>query len=147
KTLCTRLCPSPRTGSPRPVSFPAGPAASGKHAGEEFMIRLIFVLLALVASLSAPRARAEPADVRSLPMHFEWRQENPTETCGKSCRSWISAAGMITNDTPAEFGAFVKGRDVRGATVVLDSEGGSTLGGMVLGDMIRNLNITTAVGR
>src|SRR5262249_20367587 len=147
KKLCTRLSPSPRTGSLRPVPSPRGTGRSRQTCREGFMIRLIFVLLALAASPSAPQARAEPADVRSLPMHFEWRQQNPTETRGKSCRSWISAAGMITNDTPAEFGAFVKGRDVRGATVVLDSEGGSTLGGMVLGDMIRNLNITTAVGR
>jgi hypothetical protein len=55
--------------------------------------------------------------------------------------------GMITIDTPAEFRAFVEGRDARGATVVLDSEGGSTLGAMILGDMIRNLNMATTVGR
>jgi hypothetical protein len=57
------------------------------------------------------------------------------------------AEGVITSRTPAEFGAFVEGRDVRGATVVLDSEGGSTLGAMVLGDMIRKLNMATTVGR
>jgi hypothetical protein len=53
---------------------------------------------------------------------------------------------MITIDTPAEFLAFAEGRDARGATVVLDSEGGSTLGAMVLGDLIRNLNMATTVG-
>jgi hypothetical protein len=80
-------------------------------------------------------------------MRFEWRQDGPVETCGKTCRRWISAEGMITIDTPTEFHAFVEGRDARGATVVLDSEGGSTLGAMVLGDLIRNFNMATTVGR
>jgi hypothetical protein len=80
-------------------------------------------------------------------MRFEWKQESPTETCGKTCRRWISAVGMITNDTPAEFGAFVEERDARGAIVVLDSQGGETLGARVLGDIIRDLGMATAVGR
>jgi hypothetical protein len=54
---------------------------------------------------------------------------------------------MITSDTPADFAAFVERRDVRGATVVLDSQGGSTLGAMALGEMIRDLNMATSVGR
>jgi hypothetical protein len=111
------------------------------------MIRLILVLLALAASPNTPQAGGGATEVRSLPMHFEWRQDGPVETCGKTCRSWISAVGVITSNTPAEFDAFVKRRDVRGGTVVLDSEGGSTLGSIVLGDMIRNLNMATAVGR
>jgi hypothetical protein len=68
-------------------------------------------------------------------------------TCGKTCRSWISAEGVIANGTPAEFGAFLEGHDARGAAIVLDSEGGSTLDAMVLGGMIRNLKMTTTVGR
>ena len=74
------------------------------------MIRLILVLLALAASPSAPQAVGGATEVRALPMHFEWRQEGPVETCGKTCRSWISAVGMITIDTPAEFRAFVEGQ-------------------------------------
>jgi hypothetical protein len=111
------------------------------------MIRLVLVLLALAASLTTPQGRGWATEAHSFPMRFEWRQEGPVETCGKTCRSWISAVGVITGGTPAEFGAFVEGRDMRGATVVLDSEGGSTLGAIVLGGMIRNLNMATAVGR
>jgi hypothetical protein len=111
------------------------------------MFGLILILLALVASPSTPQGRGWETEVRSFPMRFEWRQEGPVETCGKTCRSWISAVGMITSATPARFSAFVEGRDVRGATVVLDSAGGSTLDAMVLGDMIRNLNLATTVGR
>jgi hypothetical protein len=55
--------------------------------------------------------------------------------------------GVITGDTPAEFNTFVQGRGVQGATIVLDSPGGSTLGAMTLGGMIRRLRMTTAVGR
>jgi hypothetical protein len=113
------------------------------------MIRLIFGMLAL-ASCALPalaRAPAPSESLRSLPMHFDWRQEGPTEVCGKSCRTWISATGTITGDTPRDFEAFAKGRDVRGATLVLDSEGGSTLGAMAFGRIIRSLNISTTVGR
>jgi hypothetical protein len=111
------------------------------------MIRLILGLLALAASPGTPQGRTWATDLRSFPMHFEWKQVGPVESCGKTCRSWISAVGRITSGTPADFAAFVQGRDVRGTTVVLDSEGGSTLGAMGLGDMIRNLNMATAVGR
>jgi hypothetical protein len=111
------------------------------------MIRVILVLLALAASLSTPQGRGWATEARLFPMRFEWRQEGPVETCGKTCRSWISAVGVITSGTPAKFGAFVEGRDVRGATVVLDSAGGATVAAMVLGDMIRDLNLATTVGR
>lgn len=111
------------------------------------MIRLILALLAFAASLSTSQGRSWATEAPSSPMRFEWRQEGPVEICGRTCRSWISAVGMITSGTPARFGAFAEGRDVRGATVVLDSEGGSTLGAIVLGDMIRNLNLATTVGR
>jgi hypothetical protein len=111
------------------------------------MIRLMLTVVLLALAASTLQRRGWATEVPSFPMRFEWRQEGPVETCGKTCRSWISAVGMITIDTPAEFRAFVEGRDARGATVVLDSEGGSTLGAMVLGDMIRNLNMATTVGR
>jgi len=120
---------------------------SGKDARRGFMIRLILTVVLLALAAGTLQGRGWATEVHSLPMRFEWRQKGPVETCGKTCGSWISAVGMITTDTPAEFHAFVEGRDVRGATVVLDSAGGSTLGAMVLGDMIRNLNMATGVGR
>ena len=113
------------------------------------MIRLIFGTLALACCTLPALARAPaPAEsLRSLPMHFDWRHEGPAEACGKSCRTWISATGTITADTPRDFDTFAKGRDVRGATLALDSEGGSTLGAMAFGRTIRSLNISTTVGR
>jgi hypothetical protein len=137
-----------RRGRSRPLPRDRPPPYDrGKDARREFMIRFILGLLALAASAGTPQGRVWATEPRSFPMHFEWKQEGPVENCGRTCRNWISAVGAITSGTPAEFAAFVEGRDVRGATVVFDSEGGSTLGAMGLGDMIRNLNMTTAVGR
>ena len=54
---------------------------------------------------------------------------------------------MITSDTPRDFDNFARSRDVRGATIVLDSKGGSVLGAIALGRAIRSLNLATTVGR
>jgi hypothetical protein len=98
--------------------------------------------LAGVVGLSAPAFAA-----RSLPMQFELRQEGPADTCGSQCRTLISASGAITSDTPVQFHNFAAGRDLNGATVVLDSDGGSVLGAMALGRQIRALKLATTVGR
>ena len=50
----------------------------------------------------------------------------PCQRCGDKCRTFISAVGAITKDTPSDFAAFARDRDVTGATLVLDSSGGST---------------------
>ncbi len=112
------------------------------------MIRSIFGGLVLACSVLPAFARSPVPvqDIRSLPMRFEWRQEGPADQCGKHCRIWISAVGAITADTPRDFDAFLKGRDARGATMVLDSEGGSTLGALALGRTVRALAMTTTVG-
>src|SRR5437868_1226791 len=87
-------------------------------------------------------APAAPTDNRSLPMRFELRQEGPADACDKRCRTWISAIGAITADTPRDFLAFMDGRDLRGATVALDSDGGSVLGAIALGREIRRRDMT-----
>ena len=90
---------------------------------------------------------AAPADDGSAPMRFEWRREGPAEACGSDCRVWISATGYITADTPREFEAFTKDPTARGAVLVLDSDGGSVLGTLALGRMIRNLDMVTTIGK
>jgi hypothetical protein len=80
-------------------------------------------------------------------MQFEIRREGPAEVCGDKCRVWVDATGAITADTPRVFEAFAKGRDLRGMTIALDSDGGSVLGAMALGRAIRRLGMTTTVGR
>jgi hypothetical protein len=58
-----------------------------------------------------------------------------------------SAVGIITDDTARAFESFARGKNVRGARLVLDSEGGSVLSAMALGRTIRNFDMTTTVGR
>ena len=58
-------------------------------------------------------------------MQFELWTEGPAPTCGDKCRTWISASGAITADTPRDFEAFAKSRKLDGATIALDSDGGS----------------------
>ena len=86
------------------------------------------------------------AGSRALPMRFQLRQD-AAQDCKADCRLLISAAGAITADTPLEFSRFAKGRDLQGATVVLDSDGGSVLGAIALGRNIRGLKLNTTVGR
>jgi hypothetical protein len=80
-------------------------------------------------------------------MRFEWRLEGPADQCRANCRIWISATGAIGTDTAREFQAFARGRDVRGATLVLESEGGSVVGAVALGRLVRSLDMTTVVGK
>ncbi|HET7680819.1 MAG TPA: hypothetical protein VFK79_11890 [Xanthobacteraceae bacterium] len=80
-------------------------------------------------------------------MQFELLQEGPATVCGAKCRTFISAVGAITKDTPGDFATFTRNRDVDGATLVLDSSGGSVLGTLALGRSVRRLGINTTVGR
>src|SRR5262245_21978134 len=86
-------------------------------------------------------------DPRGLPMTFELRREGPADVCGGKCRTWVSAVGSITSDTPRQFEAFSRANDVRGAVIAFDSGGGSVLGTLELGRMIRRLDMTMTVGR
>jgi len=92
-------------------------------------------------------AAAPAADTRALPMQFELWTEGPAEACGKTCRTWVSATGAITIDTPRDFEAFAKKRKLDGATIALDSDGGSVLGALSLGRAVRKLGMTTTVGK
>ncbi len=96
------------------------------------------------ATFAAP---GSAPDLRTLPMNFAWRTEGPDEACAPSCRTWVSAVGAITADTPRDFAAFARQRDLRGATLALDSDGGSVLGALALGRAVRKLGMATTVGR
>jgi len=80
-------------------------------------------------------------------MRFEWRTEGPVEKCGQYCRTWVSAAGVITDDTARDFEKFAKVNDLRGATLALDSEGGSVLAALALGRAVRRLEMATTVSK
>ena len=105
--------------------------------------------LAHALALAAPflmLSSPSHATDRVLPMHFELRTQGPAETCGTNCKLIIAASGAITADTPRNFLVFAQNRDLTGATVVIDSDGGSVLGAIALGREIRNLKLATTVG-
>jgi hypothetical protein len=77
---------------------------------------------------------------RKLPMQFGW------VACQPRCGGWISAIGIVTTESPKDFEDFTQGRDLRGATIVLDSSGGSVNDSITLGRRFRNLGLMTTVG-
>ena len=77
---------------------------------------------------------------RKLPMRFSW------VACQPDCRGWVSAVGVVTADSPKDFDEFARGRQLGGATIVLDSSGGSVNGSIALGRRWRNLGVRTTVG-
>ena len=90
------------------------------------MIRHFGVVCALALGIASSVTPLMAGD-RALPMRFQLRQD-AANNCTDNCRLLIAASGAITAETPFEFRKFAKGRDLHGATVVLDSDGGSVLG-------------------
>jgi hypothetical protein len=91
---------------------------------------------ALVHSAQAGSSLEE----RKLPMKFSW------VACHPDCAGWVSAVGIVTADSPADFESFARGRELKGATLVLDSSGGSVNDSITLGRRIRGLGMRTTVG-
>jgi hypothetical protein len=106
-----------------------------------FLGGLVLALTGLTA-LAGTDSSNDPSTMR-----FQWRSDGPADVCGKSCRVWISAVGPITDKTPRDFAAFAADRDVHGAVMALDSEGGSVVDTLELGRQLRRLDITTTVGK
>jgi hypothetical protein len=77
---------------------------------------------------------------RKLPMRFSW------VACQPNCGGWVSAVGIVTADSPRDFDDFARGRDLGGATIVLDSSGGSVNDSIALGRRWRSLGALTTVG-
>lgn len=103
------------------------------------------VAVCLPPAIGASAAVA--ADSRALPMQFETWTEGPASSCGANCRTFVSAVGAITAETPREFEALAKQQKLDGLTIALDSDGGSVLGALALGRAIRRLGMTTTVGK
>src|ERR1700732_3631986 len=96
--------------------------------------------IALPATLGDSAQAGGSLEERKLPMRFTWM------ACQPDCRGWVSAIGIVTSDSPKEFDDFARGRELGGATVVLDSSGGSVNDSIALGRRFRNLGLATTVG-
>jgi hypothetical protein len=107
------------------------------------LIGATLLCLALPAAITTTGNSAKAGgslEERKLPMRFDWVE------CKPDCRGWISAVGIVTADSPREFDEFSRSRDLTGATVVLDSSGGSVNDSIALGRRFRSLGMLATVG-
>ena len=94
----------------------------------------------VIAALGGSAHAGVTLEERKLPMRFSW------VACQPNCRGWVSAIGVVTADSPKDFDEFARGRQLGGATIVLDSSGGSVNDSIALGRRWRNLGALTTVG-
>jgi hypothetical protein len=94
----------------------------------------------VVATPDGPAHAGVSLEERRSPMRFSW------VACQPDCRGWVSAVGIVTADSPKDFDDFASGRQLGGATIVLDSSGGSVNDAIALGRRWRNLGALTTVG-
>jgi hypothetical protein len=97
-------------------------------------------LPAITAALDKSAPVSSALEQRKQPMRFSW------VACQPNCHGWVDAVGIVTTDTPKAFDDFAKTRDLDGATVVLDSSGGSVNDAITLGRRWRGLGLRTTVG-
>jgi len=88
----------------------------------------------------AASAANTSADARKQPMRFSWHAR------GEGTPGLVFAVGSVTGDTPAAFERLASAHDLRGATMVLNSVGGSVLDTLTLGRRWRELGLATTVG-
>ena len=98
--------------------------------------------IALPGVIATPARAGVTLEERKLPMKFSW------VACQPNCKGggWVSAIGIVTSDSPKDFDEFARGRQLGGATIVLDSSGGSVNDSIALGRRWRSLGLLTTVG-
>jgi hypothetical protein len=104
------------------------------------MAALSVAVPAAVATLGSAARAGSTLEERKLPMKFGWI------ACEPNCTGWVSAVGIVTSDSPKNFDEFARGRNLAGATIVLDSSGGSVNDSIALGRRFRDLGVRTTVG-
>jgi len=122
------------------ISDPASARARWAEVRGWMLLVGAALCIALVAMLSGSAHAGVALEERKLPMKFSW------VACQPNCRGWVSAVGIVTADSPRDFDEFARGRQLSGATIVLDSSGGSVNDSIALGRRWRNLGALTTVG-
>jgi hypothetical protein len=118
-----------------------GKPGLGSGGAALFRASAICIFLpAMTAAVSAPAYGANVQEELKAPMQFTW------VVCEPNCPGWIGAVGVITGESPKNFEEFARGRDLDGATVVLDSDGGSVNDAITLGRRWRQIGLRTTVG-
>ena len=102
---------------------------------------LCIALSSVVVVIPCGTAYADASlEARKLPMRFTW------VACQPNCGGWVSAVGVVTSESPRDFDEFAQGHQLHGATIVLDSSGGSVNDAIALGRRWRELGVLTTVG-
>jgi hypothetical protein len=107
------------------------------------LLGAVALCIALPGVIATPGGSAHAGgslEERKLPMRFSW------VACQPNCQGWVSAVGIVTSDSPGDFDDFARGRELGGATIVLDSSGGSVNDSIALGRRFRDLGLMTTVG-
>jgi hypothetical protein len=120
----------------------SGGRKPGLRSGRIALFSAVHICVALsgMMAVGAPAYGVTVHEKREAPMQFTW------VACEPNCRGWIGAVGIVTGDTPKSFDEFARGRDIDGATVVLDSNGGSVNDAIALGRRWREIGLRTTVG-
>jgi hypothetical protein len=108
-------------------------------------------LCVALPGLFAPAHAGSELEERKMPMRFTWVTCRPhcqdsVKSPANGANGWIEAVGIVTADTPKDFDAFAEDRNLAGATVVLDSSGGSVNDAIALGRRWRDIGLMTTVG-
>jgi hypothetical protein len=143
-SLPINLATISRAESPECARFSDPATARGRWAATRDWMRcggaLCVALIAAAMMLGGSTHAGVTLEQRKLPMRFSW------VACQPNCRGWVSAVGIVTADSPKDFDDFARGRQLGGATIVLDSSGGSVNDSIALGRRWRSLGALTTVG-
>lgn len=99
------------------------------------------------AAAAAPHARpSESGSADRLPMTF-YVARGPASACGPGCHTWIAAEGKIDLGAAERLRRLLAGLGPRKLPLYLNSPGGSVLGAIDLGRLIRGRDLTVSVAR
>jgi hypothetical protein len=119
----------------------SGLASAGWAAIRRWLLLTGLAICIALSGMPGSSVHAGSAcEQRKLPMKFSW------VACQPNCGGSVSAVGIVTADTPRDFDEFARGRQLAGATIVLDSSGGSVNDSIALGRRWRSLGVRTTVG-
>jgi hypothetical protein len=124
----------------------AQPASSGDHKPA---FTLPSFLLRIVRPLSAKPSAAKPSEpMPSDPPPIEFFvATGPANACGPGCDAWIAADGKIDLSAAQRLRKVLARLGPRKLPLFLHSAGGSVLGAIELGRLVRSRNLTVSVAR
>jgi hypothetical protein len=116
------------------------------------LTRCIAAAIVAMACIAAPgdgaaakkRKTAKPARTANEMTFTIMRASDAA--CEPECPQWIAASGDITPRTPARLRAVLKAAGKAKLPIVITSPGGSVEAALTMGDMIRQRQLTVAVG-